>query len=1136
MLLSRVCASASVVVAFSVAVLAQDALGHVADNARRELVLKFATFDPLARMPALPDRLMGGADIGLWIVQFDGAPNDSRRAHVVASGGQILGYLPHNAYVVRMPAGAASAVQRGEGVRFVGHYAPAYRLDRALFVRLGDARVGKYNVVVGNKHVDKAPLATAIEALGGRVADVGHGSILLTAELDGPQLAATARLDQVLWIDAWSAPEDDMDNGRIQGGANHVETVGGYTGAGIRGHIYEGVQSTHYDFNTAPTNVSSGGNAQTHGHCTGGIVFGNGSSNAAGRGMAPNATPFFTEYQTAVGTRNAIINTVVNTHQCMFTTASWGAAQTTAYTSVSADADDIIFDHRIPWTQSQSNTGNQNSRPQAWAKNIISVGAVQHFNNSNPADDSWSAGNGSTGPAADGRIKPDLCAFYDSILTSDRTGGDGYSTNDWTPSFGGTSGATPMVAGHNALAIQMYTDFVFGNTPTVPGGTRFQNRPLAQTLKTIMIASARQYAFTSGSTDNRREHQGWGFPNLQQLWDTRNRMFIVPENEPLQQGQTDTYTIAVAAGEPELKVAMSFVDPAGNPAASLAAINDLTLRVTSPGGLVYWGNNGLSAGNYSTSGGSANTIDTVENVFVQNPQAGNWTVDVVATLVAQDAHLATGAVDATYALTAYGGTANVAPVACARYVPDSNAAAGSCNVIPLGTATNVSLPTVFVSNNGGSSGGCVYFNLTVTNPITIEAIDVNTTTSGPAISMEVYLTQPGGTHVGNEANPNAWDSVGIASGTAAGLDVRSNLVLKQPLTIRPGSYGMALRAIGFGHRYTNGTGSNQSYANADVAMQFGSATNVAFSGSVLTPRVANIEFDYAVPSTATWRNQRYQTIVTAAQLGGAGSISSVSLAPCGSGTHASESLRITMSHVPAGWSLSSTFANNLPAPVTVLNMTPHAFRYTQNQWGAVGLQTAFAYNGTSDLVIEVVSTGNKMFDDTGGSTGFRTGAMPRVYASGWTGAPPATGTVGSSAALKMRVEFGCANLQLYGTGCGGLQLTASGSPVLGGSYTVAASGGAASSTILLYTGAIDFSQPFDYHPFGYTNCYGWQDFSFVTSTTTDAAGNASVLTAVPNNPGLIGALSGAQFLQFNANVAGSYGFSNAARVVTGLAP
>ncbi|MBM4059945.1 MAG: hypothetical protein FJ265_02465 [Planctomycetes bacterium] len=632
--------------------------------ASTQLALKYATFDPRLGLPPVPAALASAEDVHLFVVQFRGAPTDAGRDALRGLGAELLGYLPHDAYVVRMTHGTAGATAALPAVRFVGAYEPAWRLEAELVNAIAAGIYlppHKYNVVAADKRRDKPALAQAIAALGGKVVDPQQGGLLMVVELDGPQLARAARLDQVLWIDRWSAPELDMDNARIQGGANYVETAGGWTGQGVRGHVYEGVEATHQDFTTPFTNVLSNGIADTHGHCTAGIVFGNGTSIAGARGMAPNARGFFTEYSSASGSRNSVIGTVVGTHQAMFTTASWGGARTRQYTSISADTDDIIFDHRIPWTQSQSNAGNPDSRPEAWAKNIFSIGGVQHYDNSNPLDDSWAGGGGSTGPAADGRIKPDLCAYYDAILCSDLTGSAGYSTGNYYTSFGGTSGATPICAGHNAIAIQLYTDAIFGNPLPLPPtlANRFANRPLAQTLKALQIVSAQQYAFTAASTDNRREHCGWGFPSLRNMYDGRNRTYIVPETDVLTQGLGRTHYVTVGTGVPELKICMTFVDPAGNPAASLARINDLTLRVVSPAGTVYWGNNGLTAGNYSTPGGSPNTVDTVENVFVQNPAAGVWTVDVIASLVAQDAHLATTQVDATYALCCVGGTGTI---------------------------------------------------------------------------------------------------------------------------------------------------------------------------------------------------------------------------------------------------------------------------------------------------------------------------------------------------------------------------------------------------------------------------------------------------------------------------------------------
>lgn len=622
-----------------------------------ELALRYARFDPMRGEPAIAAALRLDEGAGLWIVQFDGKPTEELRAAIAATGGEVKGFLPHTAHLVRMDAQAAARVRGIAGIRWVGSYHPAYRIDPALQTTKGvdlEAPVRRFHLVVVDKHKDKAALVRALEALRVRVTHEHPGSILLEAEMSGAQLLEAARLDQVLWIDEVTPIGHDMANARLQTGAAHVELLGGYTGRGIRGHIHEGIQQDHPDFTEMPTPIFSCPTADDHGHCTAGIVFGNGTSSPTARGMAPDLKAYYTnEACLNVGvSRWQVVDSLVNTHEVMFTTASWGNGLTANYTSITADADDIVFDHGIAWTQSQSNTGTQQSRPQAWAKNVFSIGAVRHFDNADPADDVW-GGGGSIGPASDGRIKPDLCSYYDAIETSDRTGAAGYDGGDSFLNFGGTSGATPIVAGANALAIQMFTDGLFGAL-RVPGGTRFQNRPNFTTLKALQIAAASPYAFTAASTENRREQQGWGQPNLRSMYDDRNAMFVVDETRPLQQDQAVRYRVQVPRNRSELKVAMTFADPAANPSAALARVNDLTLRVTAPNGNVYWGNAGLRTGNASQTGGAPDAVDTVECVFVPNPQDGVWTVDVIADLVVADTHLATPAVDADFGLAVRG--------------------------------------------------------------------------------------------------------------------------------------------------------------------------------------------------------------------------------------------------------------------------------------------------------------------------------------------------------------------------------------------------------------------------------------------------------------------------------------------------
>jgi serine protease AprX len=639
--------------------------GHVASPLR----LVAGTFDPLAGELTVPEQLRSGAANRLFIAQFAGAPTQRGRDAIAQHGGEVLRYLPDHAYIVRIDASKLDAMRQQPDIRWVGAFHPLYRLEPALAFgnTFTDQQPVRYHLVVADKKNDKPALAAKVRLIGGVIDHEQPGSLLFTVTLTGPQLLQVAGFDEVVWIDRWTPSSDDMDNARIQGGGNHVETQGGYTGTGVRAHIYEGIESTHTDFTGGATNVLSGGGADDHGHATAGIVFGNGTSNPIVRGMAPDCTKYFTQYSSVSPgfSRWQVVQTLVNTHNVNHTTASWGDATTMAYTAVSADADDIVFDHDVTWTQSQSNTGNQNSRPQAWAKNVFSVGGVSHGNNSNPLDDSWDLGGASIGPASDGRLKPDICAYYDNIGTSDRTGAPGYSTGNWSASFGGTSGATPIVAGHNVLLIEMFTDEVtpgfglFGNPMRVPAGTVWQNRPHAPTVKALQCAGASQYAFTAGSTDNRRQHQGWGFPSLQRLYDRRAQMLVIDETDVLAQGDVTRYDVTVPAGQADLRVVLNYSDQAAVPSATKHLINNLSVRVTAPNGTIYWGNNGLSQGNWSTVGGIEDDTNPIECVFVQNPAAGLWRVDVKATLVALDSHVETPAVDADYALVVIGGTGQV---------------------------------------------------------------------------------------------------------------------------------------------------------------------------------------------------------------------------------------------------------------------------------------------------------------------------------------------------------------------------------------------------------------------------------------------------------------------------------------------
>ena len=337
----------------------------------------------------------------------------------------------------------------------------------------------------------------------------------------------------------------------------------------------------------------------------------------------------------------------------VFQTASVGSSLTTEYTTISAEVDDYLFLYPLLSTQCQGNTCNPASRPQAWAKNIVSVGGIYHQGTADRCDDHWNdpEGCGSTGPAADGRIKPDLAFFFDGIRAAAPASDTAYTE------FGGTSAATAMTAGHFGLLFQMWHEGVW---PGHGGGTDvFDSRPQMATAKALMINMAYRYSWTSPGgcaySDVDRFVQGWGTADVRRLYERAPVTSIVDETYALAPQETKLYRVLVEPRQSELNVTLVYTDPMGTVGADYARINDLSLQVIPPSGTAYWGNYGLEAGNVSVPGGNSDTVNTVENVFIPAPQAGTWTVAVIGDEIVEDAHLETPELDADYALVVSGG-------------------------------------------------------------------------------------------------------------------------------------------------------------------------------------------------------------------------------------------------------------------------------------------------------------------------------------------------------------------------------------------------------------------------------------------------------------------------------------------------
>ncbi len=597
-------------------------------------------------------------------------------------------------------------------VRAMVPFHPAYQLEAFLADNLDQVDqvfpLQRYNIRVFAA-AQKLAAGAKIATIGGQLDSADAGKRLIVATLTPSQLYQVARWDEVLFVDRWSPMEPDMNNVRklplrsdgSDGGANYLETVAGYRGSGVHGEVLDaGFNLAHMDSVSRPLIVHGGevttsGADAVHGGATSGIIFGDGFGNPIRRGLLPLGQGIVADWGDNLElfySPNRYDHTaeLVNpnlTYKAVFQSTSGGIDLTTNYTNISSDMDDILFDFDLVHCQSQGNFGSTHvSRSQAWAKNIIAVGGVRHLDNLTSSDDCWSctlscglAQSASYGPAADGRVKPDLLFFNDCIYTV------GTGTNGDYPDFAGTSAATPIVCGHIGLLMEMWADDADLNgrnifrvpvpscNPAIENCV-FKRRPHMSTAKAVMIHTAKQYDWVNppppgNNVDLHRNKQGWGLPNIATVYDFRNNALIVNETEVFSEFEMRKFYFAVESGDPFLRATLVYTDPPAAPNAYPATVNDLTLKVTAPDGTTtYWGNCGLLNALWSSSACTSGdhpypsnptieVLDTVENVFVQNPTPGTWTVTVRLDAIAQDAHVETPGLprDADFALVVSSG-------------------------------------------------------------------------------------------------------------------------------------------------------------------------------------------------------------------------------------------------------------------------------------------------------------------------------------------------------------------------------------------------------------------------------------------------------------------------------------------------
>lgn len=247
------------------------------------------------------------------------------------------------------------------------------------------------------------------------------------------------------------------------------------------------------------------------------------------------------------------------------------------------------------------------------AKNNIAVGAIRPLGGDNRYEvpsDVVATDFSSFGPTDDGRIKPEITAIGQGVSSPSSPGNSQYA------SWSGTSFSAPAATGVGVLLQQLKI--------IQTNGSEFLRSDMMKALLT-------HSAFESGSTLGPDYKFGYGLINALGAAEIilNSKRNAITENNVLSNGDSHTFTVTALGDEP-LKVSIAWIDPAGvgEPINNIILndrspklVNDLDVRITN-GGTTYfpWK---LDPENPAAAATQAdNIVDNLEQVFVQNPTAG----------------------------------------------------------------------------------------------------------------------------------------------------------------------------------------------------------------------------------------------------------------------------------------------------------------------------------------------------------------------------------------------------------------------------------------------------------------------------------------------------------------------------------
>lgn len=378
-------------------------------------------------------------------------------------------------------------------------------------------------------------------------------------------------------------------------------------GSGVKVCVRDdGFVGPHVDFKGRINNQVYGSNG-THGDMVSGIVCGAGNIDPVISGMATAAELFVINYQ------DDFLDATLDLHQqngVVITNSSYSNGCNLGYTAITQIVDKQIYENpSLLHVFSAGNSNNQNCGYGAgnqWGnitgghkigKNVLTAANVQINGLIDPSS--------SRGPTKDGRLKPDVASRGNGQLSTQD--GNIYQVG------GGTSAASPGVAGTAALLYQAYKNFNKGINP-----------PSALIKATLMNTATDigtpgpDYVFGFGVIDAYSAYKCLENKNYQNL--------------EINQSELKEIIVDIPNGVAQANFMIYWAEKEASLLADRVLINDIDMELVNPSGTIVlpWvldpspNPATLAAG----AGPGIDSLNNFEQITIPYPVAGKYTIRI----------------------------------------------------------------------------------------------------------------------------------------------------------------------------------------------------------------------------------------------------------------------------------------------------------------------------------------------------------------------------------------------------------------------------------------------------------------------------------------------------------------------------